>query len=92
MAFPTPGCYGGTKLECKSGRCGKRARLAGEQLDIAKFTVLLLLQKMCLGVIASCKHACIFQRVGMKSTGPLKAIIYVGKLDMTLSNGRFGDA
>ena len=39
MAFPTRMCLGGHKPECKSGRCGKRARLAGEQLDITKFTV-----------------------------------------------------
>ena len=54
--------------------------------------LLLLSLEMCLGVIASCKLAGIFQRDGLKSTGPLKANMYVGKLDVTLSNERFGDA
>jgi hypothetical protein len=45
MAFPPRMCCGGHNPEWKSGRCGKRARLAGEQLDIAEFTWLLLSQK-----------------------------------------------
>ena len=45
-----------------------------------------------MGVIASWKYAGIFHRDGLKSTVPLKANIYVGKLDLTLSNERFGDA